>query len=151
MANDENLTPPFPKGVSGNPKGRPRSPVLRDLIAVFGGPLAKKIWKNRVTGDGQERENASEVILSLSTEQTVKIANNKDAVSNQLKARAIAVLTDMKKGSTAAIEKAENIVCGPVVRRTELTGADGAPLFPAPQALTPDEAAELLQRLDREY
>jgi hypothetical protein len=86
---------PFPKGVSGNPGGKPRRIPLSDVIRE---ELEKK--------------------------------NNGKAVNNVAIARKLIQMA--LAGNLDAIREIADRVEGKPRQRSEITGADGAPLFEAP-------------------
>ncbi len=60
MANEQNLRPSWPKGVSGNPKGKPKGPrnrstIIREMLELAALKEVSKSQKEALVGDGGEQ------------------------------------------------------------------------------------------------
>jgi hypothetical protein len=56
---------PFPKGVSGNPKGRPKTPKeFKELCFNEGAPKAFACLIRELENDGKDRVRASEILMA---------------------------------------------------------------------------------------
>jgi hypothetical protein len=112
MTNKKNPIPnnkPFQKGQSGNPKGRPKSP-LRDI---------KEVLKDLLS---QEKNN-SQLIDGLMT----------------------VVVNKALKGDLKAVEMLLSYTYGKPTQKTEITGAEGAPIEVVSNDLTKLNLDELKQ------
>lgn len=140
-----NLRPPFKKGQSGNPKGRPPSRVPEQLVKIMGKVQAKKFYKLSAV-EITEWESA---LLTMNANQ-LKLLAQWDEANAYPKGLAISILTDMKNGNTKTLDKLRERVIGRPTQRMEITGKDGAEFMPA-RVLTKKEAKELLDGLEEEY
>lgn len=143
--NTTGLRPPFPKGQSGNPKGRPRDPAKEMLEAALGKKGARKF--ERLTK--QNKDDIDSILESATTDALMFIAKW-DGATAYAKGRALAILNDMKKGQTNQLDRISARLHGEPTRRMELTGKDGADLMPA-RTLTREEVGDLLKQLDKEF
>jgi hypothetical protein len=143
--NKQNLQKPFEKGTSGNPKGRPPSRVPDALKVVLGTKKAKKFYQLN-EAEVNEWEAA---VLTMTTDELKALAQWTDA-NSYAKGLAMAILFDLKNGSTKTIDKLRERQFGKAIQKVELTGKDGADLMPA-RTLTKAEAKELLENLSDEY
>lgn len=143
--NNQNLMPPWKPGQSGNPKGRPKNRVPKQLAVLFSQKTAKKM-------DGLtelEIKTWDVQMLSMDASQ-LKTLIQWDKAPAYVKANAIAILFDMRNGKTTTVDKLREKIFGKDTQRMELTGAGGKDLIPA-RVLTKAEAADLLQSLDKDY
>jgi hypothetical protein len=140
-----NLRPPFKKGQSGNPKGRPPSRVPEQLVKIMGKVQAKKFYKLSAV----EITEWEAALLAMNASQ-LKLLAQWDEANAYPKGLAISILTDMKNGNTKTLDKLRERVIGRPTQRMEITGRDGADFMPA-RVLTKKEAKELLEGLEEEY
>lgn len=140
-----NLRPPFKKGQSGNPKGRPPSRVPEQLVKIMGKVQAKKFYKLSAV----EITEWEAALLAMNASQ-LKLLAQWDEANAYPKGLAISVLMDMKSGNTKTLDKLRERVIGRPTQRMEITGKDGSEFMPA-RVLTKKEAKELLDGLEEEY
>ena len=95
----------FRKGQSGNPKGRPRSRIKSLLSELSGCPLLFRPLRN------SELAEIDAALLTMSTEQLAKAAND-TAIPAIMRAKAIAILRDMREGKMTAITQIQERVAG---------------------------------------
>lgn len=147
MPNPENVIPhQFKPGQSGNPKGRPKSRVPEQLVKIFGSKSrAKKFYSLSAV----EVDEWEATILTLSVND-LKLLAKWDEAPAYPKGLALAVLSDMKNGTTKTLDKLRERQYGKAVQRMEVTGKDGGDLIPA-RTLSREEAAELLKSLNDTY
>jgi hypothetical protein len=125
--NTSGLKPPFRKGESGNPEGRPKSRVPDALKIILGKKRAKKFYQLN-EAEVNEWEAA---ILTMTTNELKALASWEDA-NSYAKGLAISILFDMKNGNTKTLDKLRERQFGKAVQKVELTGKDGAALNPEP-------------------
>jgi hypothetical protein len=142
--NTSGLTP-FPKGVSGNPKGRPPSRVPEALKVVLGKKKAKKFYQL-----SESEVNEWEAAVLTMTVNELKVLAGWEDASSYAKGLAISILFDMKIGNTKTLDKLRERQFGKAVQKVELTGKDGADIIPA-RVLNKAEAKELLECLNNEF
>lgn len=140
-----NLRPPFKKGQSGNPKGRPPNRVPEQLVKIMGKAKAKKFYKFTA----EEITEWEAALLTMSANQ-IKLLAQWDEANAYPKGLAISILTDMKNGNTKTLDKLRERVIGKPTQRVEVTGRDGSDFMPA-RVLTKQEAKELLDGLEEDY
>ena len=95
----------FRKGQSGNPTGRPRSRIKSLLSELSGCPLLFRPLRNH------ELAEIDAALLTMSTEQLAKAAND-TAIPAIMRAKAIAILRDMREGKMTAITQIQERVAG---------------------------------------
>lgn len=98
---------------------------------------------------GTDCDDIEAQLLTYTTDELKAVAQWADA-SAFAKAKAIAILTDMKNGKTTTIDRIRERLHGKPAQRMEVTGKDGADLIPA-RTLTKEEAQELFSDLNKEY
>lgn len=135
----------FKPGECGNPRGRPRDPAKELLEAALGKKNARKFA--RLT---KQNKDDIDAILESATTDTLMFIAKWDGASAYAKGRALAILGDMKKGQTTQLDKISARLNGPLVKRMELTGKDGADLMPA-RTLTKEEVKDLFDKLEEDY
>lgn len=146
MSNPNTLCKPWQPGQSGNPKGRPKNRVPDQLMEALKLKSKKEI---RAGLTAEEIDNWDNYLLNAASDElTILAADVKIPIYARATARAIII--DMKNGKTATIDKLRDRLFGKQAQRVELTGKDGAELYPA-RRLTPEEAAALQKSLDEEY
>lgn len=145
MANVQNLRRPWQPGESGNPKGRPKSRAVEMRDAVMSRRKAKKFEALSST-DCDEIEAA---LLTYTVEELKAVAQWAEATAFA-KGKAMAILTDMKNGTTKTLDRIRERLHGKPTQRMEVTGKDGSELIPA-RTLTKEEAKELFNDLNNEY
>jgi hypothetical protein len=125
--NTKGLKPPFQKGESGNPKGRPPSRVPEALKNILGKKKAKKFYQlNELEVNEWEAS-----VLTMTTNELKALASWEDA-NSYAKGLAMGILFDMKNGNTKTIDKLRERQFGKAIQKVELTGKDGKPLNPEP-------------------
>ena len=136
--NTDGLRPPWKKGQSGNPAGRPKNHV-GDTLKTLLYHLSQ-----------QELDTWDAALISL-TDSQLKALIQLDSVPSYPKNQAVAILTDMKNGRTTTVERlADRLYNRHNPKRVELTGKDGADLV-APRVLTKEEAAAFIEKLNEEF
>lgn len=95
----------FRKGQSGNPTGRPRSRIKSLLSELSGCPLLFRPLRNH------ELAEIDAALLTMSTEQLAKAAND-TTIPAIMRAKAIAILRDMREGKMTAIAQIQERVAG---------------------------------------
>lgn len=146
MANNENLCPPWKKGESGNPNGRPRNRVKKDwLPKLFGRKRAKELKKLT-----QEEIDCIETLALVETSAELQTIIKWDGSPSYAKNIAMAILSDTKNGRTNTIDKLRERQYGTTPTRYELTGANGEPLNPQPIAVEIIDRREQVERNNNE-
>jgi hypothetical protein len=125
--NTKGLKPPFSKGESGNPEGRPPSRVPDALIKILGTRRAKKFHQL----NGVEINEWETTVLTM-TGSELKALAGWDEANSYAKGLAMGILFDMKNGNTKTIDKLRERQFGKAIQKVELTGRDGKPLNPEP-------------------
>jgi hypothetical protein len=141
--NTSGLKPPFKKGESGNPEGRPKSRVPDALKIVLGKKKAKKFYQlNEI--EVNEWEAA---VLTMTANELKVLASWEDA-NSYAKGLAISILFDMKSGNTKTLDKLRERQYGKAVQKVELTGANGSPLNPEPITIEVIDSREKVIKTD---
>lgn len=116
--NDQNLMPPWKPGQSGNPKGRPKSRVPEALAKIF---RSKKKAREFYSLSNKEIDDWELSVLTLNIAQLRALAKWDEAPSYP-KGLAIAILSDMKDGRTATLDKLRARQFGEATQKLEITG-----------------------------
>ena len=130
----------WPKGVSGNPNGRPRSRV-KELME---GLLTVKQVKENTMLDDKEIAAIELMVLSLDTSALQAIAKS-EKTPVYLRTLAMAAMWDMKNGKTGTMNLLRDRQFGSVKKQVDVT-TNGESMVP--QSMTPDEAKDLLKRIE---
>lgn len=138
--NTANLRPPWKKGQSGNPKGRAKNTAKAAYEVVLGKTSAKRLY-NLTNADIDEWDN---LILSVSITD-LQLLVKADNVPAYPRALMMAILTEMKNGTSRTIEKLRDRQHAKAIKH-EITGANGEALIPE-KNLTPTEARDFLKNL----
>jgi hypothetical protein len=155
--NTSGLRPPFKKGESGNPGGRPPTKrIEQNLKYVLGKSKTKKFY-NISNTEIDFWENA---ILTMSFQELKTLSGGKqkgtvdEVIANEVPIYAMntarAILFDITNGKTTTIDRLRERQFGKAVQKVELTGRDGADLMPA-RVLSKGEMKELLGNLNNEF
>lgn len=118
MPNPENIKGhEFKPGQSGNPAGRPKSQHMKDLVKVFGSRKALKL-----SGFNSMDITAWEdSVMKMNTQDLQVLAKWSDCPAYP-KGLAIAILFDMKNGTTKTLDKLRERKLGKPTNRIEMTG-----------------------------
>jgi hypothetical protein len=133
----------WPKGVSGNPKGRPKSRVT----ALLEGCLTKKQIQENTNLSSEEIDAIEKIVLSLDLKSLQAIAKA-DATPAYMKTLAMAAILDMKNGKTRVMDLLRDRQFGAVKKQVDVT-TNGMSM--AAQSMTPNEAREALKKIEEEY
>ena len=140
MSNTKNLKQ-WPKGRSGNPKGRPRKTVPDAIANVLGQKSRKTLTDGLSYSEVKEWEAQ---LMTRSPADLVAIAKSQE-VPVYASANAAAILADMKCGRTVTLDKLRERRFGKVPDKMELTGKDGHELMKPEQMDTDEILAEIEQ------
>lgn len=130
----------WPKGVSGNPNGRPRNRV-KELLE---GLLTVKQVKENTNLEQKDIDAIEQAVLSLDTPSLQAIAKS-EKTPVYMRTLAMAAMWDMKNGKTQTMNLLRDRQFGAVKKQVDVT-SNGESM--APQSMTPDEAKDLLKRIE---
>ena len=130
-------------GQSGNPKGRPVGTKNR-VKELLEGLLTVKQVKENTNLEQHEIDAIEQVILSLDLPALQAVAKSDKAPTYML-TLARAAMWDMKNGKTQTMNLLRDRQFGAVKKHVDVT-TNGESM--APQSMTPDEAKELLKRIE---
>ena len=114
----QNLREPWRPGQSGNPKGRPKNRVPEQLAVIFGSKARAKRFYNL---SGDEIDSWEKAVLAMSADPLKLLAKWSDAPTYP-KGLAVAILTDMKNGRTATLDKLRERQYGKPAQRIDVSG-----------------------------
>lgn len=134
----KNLTSWKP-GESGNPAGRPRrvNTLLEGLLTV------NQVREN-TNLDQKEIDAIEQIIMSLDTPALQAVAKSEKTPA-YMRTLAMAAMYDMKNGKTQTMNLLRDRQFGSVKKQVDVT-SNGQSV--APQSMTPDEAKEMLKRIE---
>lgn len=138
-----NLRAPWKKGESGNPNGRPRNRVP-DILSTC---LKKKRKDILESLNSMEVDAIESTVLTLSLGELQAVAKHPDTPT-YLKTLALAAIHDMKNGRTKTVDLLRDRQFGAVKKEVDVT-TGGQSL--APQGMTPQEAKEMLDEIEKEF
>lgn len=127
-------------GHSGNPAGRPRNRV-KELLE---GLLTVKQVKENTNLEQHEIDAIEQIILSLDLPALQAVAKSDKAPTYML-TLARAAMWDMKNGHTKTMNLLRDRQFGAVRKQVDVT-TNGESMVP--QSMTPDEAKDLLKRIE---
>lgn len=133
----------WPKGVSGNPNGRPKGTRNR-VKELLDGLLTVKQVKDNTRLEQNDIDAIEQVVLSLDTPALQAIAKS-DKTPVYMRTLAMAAIWDMKNGKTQTMNLLRDRQFGAVKKQVDVT-TDGKPM--TGQSMTPDEAKEMLRRIE---
>lgn len=136
----ENLTNTWKPGQSGNKSGRPRS-RSREILE---GCLTVKQVKENTMLDDKEIAAIEQIIMSLDLAALQAIAKSDKAPAYMI-TLARAAMWDMKNGKTQTMNLLRDRQFGAVKKQVDVT-TNGESMVP--QSMTPDEAKDLLKRIE---
>lgn len=134
------VKPRWKPGESGNPAGKPRSRV-KELME---GLLTVKQVKENTKLDQAEIDAIEQIILSLDTPSLQAIAKS-EKTPVYMRTLAMAAMWDMKNGKTGTMNLLRDRQFGSVKKQVDVT-SNGQSM--APQSMTPDEAREVLKKIE---
>lgn len=115
----ENLKP-FPKGVSGNPKGRPKNRVNEQLETLLGSRTrARAVRDSGLTK--AEAETWENIVFSLPLDLLKAVAQGESTPAYP-KGLAIALIGDMKEGTTKTLDKLREWQFGKASQPVDVSG-----------------------------
>ena len=127
-------------GQSGNPNGRPRDRV-KELME---GLLTVKQVKENTNLEQRDIDAIEQIILSLDTPALQAIAKS-EKTPVYMRTLAMAAMWDMKNGKTQTMNLLRDRQFGAVRKQVDVT-TNGESMVP--QSMTPDEAKDLLKKIE---
>lgn len=140
--NIQNLRPPWKKGESGNPAGRPKNRVLEALKTL----KTKKELREHFNMSAKELDEWEQLLLTLSRPELTRLGNREDLpvyVVSLIKA----IMWDYNHGKTSAIDRIRDRQFGATARRVEVSGPGGSPIVS--RELSVKEAKEFIDSLEK--
>lgn len=134
------VKPRWKPGESGNPAGKPKSRVKE----LLDGLLTIKQVKENTKLDEAEINAIEQIILSLDTPALQAIAKS-EKTPVYMRTLAMAAMWDMKNGKTGTMNLLRDRQFGSVKKQVDVT-TNGQSM--APQSMTPDEAKEILKKIE---
>ena len=133
----------FKPGQSGNPAGRKKNRIP-DLLAECIGRKKAQMTEELTN---IEINTIESIILTLDLKSLQAVAKN-DATPAYMKTLAMAAILDMKNGKTRTMDLLRDRQHGPVKKQVDVT-TNGQSM--AGQSMTPKEAKEMLDAIEKEY
>lgn len=127
-------------GQSGNPNGRPRNRVKE----LLDGLLTVKQVKENTNLEQKDIDAIEQIVLSLDLPALQAVAKS-DKAPTYLLTLARAAMWDMKNGKTQTMNLLRDRQFGAVRKHVDVT-TNGESMVP--QSMTPDEAKDLLKRIE---
>lgn len=127
-------------GQSGNPNGRPRNRVKE----LLDGLLTVKQVRENTNLEQKDIDAIEQIILSLDTPALQAIAKS-EKTPVYMRTLAMAAMWDMKNGKTQTMNLLRDRQFGAVKKQVDVT-TNGESMMP--QSMTPDEAKDLLKRIE---
>jgi len=139
----------FKPGQSGNPAGRPKGAKGKNRIpellkSVLGAKKAAEI-------DGlsiDEVDYIENLVLALGVKELNKLGSS-DASPAYLTTLTRAAIMDMKNGRTKVVDLLRDRQFGAVKKEVDVTTNGGS--LGAPTSMTPEEAKQVLKKIEEEY
>lgn len=131
------------KGQSGNPNGRPKLPKNRVKELLEGLLTVKQVQEN-TNLEQNDIDAIEQIILSLDTPALQAIAKS-EKTPVYMRTLAMAAMWDMKNGKTQTMNLLRDRQFGAVKKQVDVT-TNGESVIP--QSMTPNEAQELLKRIE---
>ena len=134
----------FKPGQSGNPKGRPK--VKNRIPNLLKECIGRK--RAQLTEELSDVEIAAieKVLMTLGIKELQAVAKNEDTPA-YMKTLAMAAIMDMKNGKTKTMDLLRDRQYGAVKKQVDVT-SKGMVLG---QTMTPDEAREMLDAIEKEF
>lgn len=128
------------KGQSGNPNGRPKNRVKEFLDSI----LTVKQVKENTKLEEKEIDEIEQYIICLDTPALKKVVESEKAPT-YMRTLARAAIWDMKNGKTQTMNLLRDRQYGAIKQKVDVT-TNGESMIP--QSMTPDEAKDLLKRIE---
>lgn len=132
----------WPKGHSGNPKGKPKNRVKELLKRILPKGKLKKIEALTV----EEINTIESTILAMELSD-LRLLAEADETPSYAKSLALAAIIDMKNGRTNTVDRLVDRIYGAVQQRLDVT-SEGKPIG---RLMTREEQVEYLRQLEEEY
>ncbi len=130
-------------GQSGNPKGRPVGTKNRVKELLEGLLTVKQVQEN-TNLEQRDIDAIEQIILSLDTPALQAIAKS-EKTPVYMRTLAMAAMWDMKNGKTQTMNLLRDRQFGAVKKQVDVT-TNGEGIIP--KSMTPDEAKDLLKRIE---